>query len=61
MKRLPTLTLHHHFCQVGSHQFVPTADTEHGKLMKVELVNQRLAEFNSNKAGTLIDYHSNKM
>ena len=59
-KPLPSSTLHRLMRQGRGQRFYPSPNTEHGKLMQVELVNQRIDEFSNDKAATLIDYHANK-
>ena len=59
-KPLPSSTLHRLMRQGRGQRFYPSPNTEHGKLMQVELVNQRIDEFSNDKATTLIDYHANK-
>jgi len=49
-------TLHRHFHLARGHQFYPAPTFEHGKLMQVELVNQRLTEFDSAPSNTKFNY-----
>ena len=53
-------SLHQHWRQGRGHRFYPSSATEHGKLMEVDRVNQRLSEFDNNNAPTLIDYQANR-
>jgi len=41
----PASTLHHKFQLARSHKLWPPPTSEHGKLIEVELINQRLTEF----------------
>jgi len=52
----PATTLHRHFRLARGHRFYPAPTSEHGKLMQVELVNQRLTEFDSAPSNTKINY-----
>jgi hypothetical protein len=56
-KPLPCTSLHRHFRQMRGQHLYPPPTSEHGKLMQVELVNQRLTDFDS-AAPSKIDYHS---
>ena len=55
-KPQPASTLHRHarFCK--GQRFYPGPETEHGRLMQVEMVNQRLTEFDTNPSNALLDY-----
>ena len=59
-KPLPSSTFHRHFRQGRGQRFYPSADTEHGQNMQVEMVNQRLTEFDDNNSPTYIDYTTKK-
>ena len=52
----PATTLHRHFRLARGHRFYPAPTSEHGKLMQVELVNQRLTEFDSAPSNTKFNY-----
>ena len=54
-KPLPASTLHRHWRWGRGHRFYPPAESEHGILMQVERVLQRMTEFDSDSP-TYIDY-----
>ena len=57
-KPLPASTLHRHARQCRGQRFYPPANTEHGKLLQVELVNVQLTEYDHAKASKTIDYRT---
>ena len=57
-KPLPASTLHCHARQCRGQRFYPPANTEHGKLLQVELVNVQLTEYDHAKASKTIDYRT---
>ena len=59
----PASTFHRHFRQCRGQRYYPPATHEHGKMMQVELVSQRLTDLDTAKPNEMIDYHAmrNKM
>ena len=54
-KPLASSTLHRHFRQARGHRFYPPSSSEHGKMLQVDMVNQRLTEFDT-AAPTYINF-----
>ena len=58
-KPLPGSSLHRHSRWLRGQRFYPAPNTEHGRLLQVEMVNQRLTEFDSAVPGGKFDFAMN--
>ena len=57
-KPLPSSGFHHLSRQLRGQRYYPAADSLHGKLMQVELVNQRVNKIDNTKPDGLINIHA---